>query len=225
MAPSLAGMTHGVTDIALRPASLPRPDGKRVFDLVLVALLAPVWVPLLGMLIALVRTLQGPGVFYLQSRLGRHGRTFRIIKLRTMVRDADAQMAHLLCDAHQAADWDRRAKLTGDPRCTRLGRVLRRYSLDELPQLLNVLRGDMGLIGPRPVPLAEFRRHYTGDSAAAYLQFRPGIGGLWQVSGRNALGYDDRLALDRHYAATQSLRQDTRILLRSLAEVFRGTGC
>ncbi|ROT97785.1 sugar transferase [Histidinibacterium lentulum] len=206
---------------AHRPG-LYRARGKRALDLLVVALLLPLALPLAGLLIALT-WLDGGRPIYSQPRIGRHGQAFRCHKIRTMRPDAEARLAGVLAaDARLAAQWAATQKLTEDPRVTRLGALLRRSSLDELPQLWNVLRGDMSLVGPRPVVPGELPRY--GTAAADYTSVRPGISGLWQVTGRNATSYADRVALDTAYIRAQSLALDLRILLRTVGAVVRRTG-
>ncbi|WP_407493762.1 sugar transferase [Pseudooceanicola sp. MF1-13] len=200
------------------------PDGKRLFDLILVLVTLPLWAPVLLVLMLVICAAQGPRVFYLHDRLGRHGRPFRMIKFRSMVPGAANGVDQILRDPQMAEEWATKAKLTHDPRCTPLGRWMRRYSVDEIPQILNVLLGDMSLVGPRPVPLAEFQRHYSGDAVQAYLALRPGISGLWQVTARNS-DYDRRLRIDTTYAEQRGLVTDLRILWQTFGAVVRGTGC
>ena len=194
---------------------------KRVLDLGLVLLFGPLFVPLILMLALLVRLDGGPS-FYRQPRLGRHGRVFRLVKLRTMVVDADAALArHLESDPAAKAEWGATQKLRRDPRLTPLGGFLRRYSLDELPQLWNVLGGDMSLVGPRPM-LPQQRPLYRGT---AYFDMLPGLTGLWQISERNDCSFAARADYDTRYAQIASLGTDFRILWRTIDVVFRGTGC
>ena len=194
---------------------------KRVLDLGFVLLFGPLFVPLILMLALLVRLDGGPS-FYRQPRLGRHGRVFRLVKLRTMVVDADAALArHLESDPAAKAEWGATQKLRRDPRLTPLGGFLRRYSLDELPQLWNVLVGDMSLVGPRPM-LPQQRPLYRGT---AYFDMLPGLTGLWQISERNDCSFAARADYDTRYAQIASLGTDFRILWRTIDVVFRGTGC
>ncbi len=198
--------------------------GKRCFDAVtaafLLALLAPLF---LGVALA-VKLHDGGPVLFRQTRLGRGGRHFRIAKFRTMVVNAEAR---LLVDPELYARYvrnDFKLDLAEDVRVNRLGRFLRASSLDELPQLLNVLRGDMSLVGPRPIVQPELAEYQARGAAGAYLSARPGLTGLWQVSGRNRLGYDDRIQLDLMYVARPSLATDVRILLRTPLAVLRRDG-
>ena len=195
---------------------------KRALDLALGFALAPLVLLLLAPVCLLV-TLDGGRPVYRHLRLGRGGRTFYCYKVRTMVPDADARLKALLDSNHLAREeWSERFKLKKDPRVTRLGQFLRKTSLDELPQLWNVLRGDMSFIGPRPIIPDELGRY--GDHAAAYLACCPGISGLWQVSGRNDASYEQRVLLDERYAREWTFVLDAQILLRTLPVVFKAKG-
>jgi lipopolysaccharide/colanic/teichoic acid biosynthesis glycosyltransferase len=194
---------------------------KRLSDLVLVLVFGPLFLPLIAMLALLVRLDGGPS-FYRQPRLGRYGRVFRLVKLRTMVVDADAALArHLESDPAARAEWAATQKLRRDPRLTPIGGFLRRYSLDELPQLWNVLIGEMSLVGPRPM-LPSQRPLYHGT---AYFDMLPGLTGLWQISERNDCSFAARADYDTRYGQIASIGTDFRILWRTVEVVFRGTGC
>jgi lipopolysaccharide/colanic/teichoic acid biosynthesis glycosyltransferase len=196
--------------------------GKRSLDLVAVAvLLLPV--ALVLVLLAILVRAEGGQPFFGHARVGRGGRTFTCWKIRTMVPDAEARLEEVLRRDPKAADqWAQYQKLDNDPRVTRLGHLLRRTSLDELPQLWNVLRGDMSLVGPRPVTRVELERY--GSAASDYVSVRPGLTGLWQVEGRNALTYAERVALDQHYARKLTFREDLRILSKTVSVVLARTG-
>lgn len=187
--------------------------------LLLLLLLSPVMLVVMWMI---WRT-DGAPVFFGHHRVGQGGKLFRCLKFRTMRRDAELVLAKLLVDDAQArAEWERDQKLTNDPRITPIGRFLRKTSLDELPQLINVLRGDMRLVGPRPVTPPELMRY---DAVRwHYLSVRPGITGLWQVSGRNSTTYAERVTLDRRYVENASLLLDMKILLRTVVVVVTGHG-
>lgn len=193
---------------------------KRVLDVALVLITAPLTVPvILGM--AIFAALDGHSPFFTQKRVGRDGREFTIVKLRTMVPNAEAQLArHLEADADARAEWDATQKLKSDPRITVAGRILRKTSLDELPQLWNVLVGDMSLVGPRPI-LPSQRALYPGS---AYYTVRPGITGPWQVSARNECEFRGRAKYDTVYARKVSLGMDIALLARTVLTVLRGTG-
>ncbi|MDF3606754.1 sugar transferase [Paracoccus sp. DMF-8] len=193
---------------------------KRPLDILLVVLALPIVVPVLLILSILVAT-DGHSPFYSQLRVGRSGRSFRLWKLRSMVPNADAQLeAHLQSNPLARAEWDLTQKLKKDPRITRFGRFLRKSSMDELPQLWNVLIGDMSIVGPRPM-LLEQAQLYPG---ADYYHLRPGVTGLWQISDRNDSTFAARANFDAAYTANLSLRNDTRIILQTVAVVLRGTG-
>lgn len=193
---------------------------KRVFDFAVVFFSLPIWLPIIVIGALMVMT-DGKSPFYRQERLGRDGRVFRLWKLRTMVANADAKLeAFLQAHPEARAEWDASQKLKNDPRITRFGRILRKTSLDELPQIFNVLSGDMSLVGPRPMMVNQ-KDLYTGES---YYSLRPGLTGLWQVSKRNESRFIDRVRFDNRYAATVSLKTDLGVLIRTVGVVLRGTG-
>lgn len=193
---------------------------KRLFDLVAVILASPVVLPVVILLAVLIRRDGGPA-FFVQDRVGRGGKVFRIWKLRSMVVDAERRLAdHLAICPAALSEWRETQKLKNDPRVTPIGRFLRRTSLDELPQLWNVLRGDMSLVGPRPM-LPDQRALYPGT---AYYRLRPGITGPWQVSDRNGSAFANRAFYDSDYADRLSLATDLMVLLRTVRAVLRGTG-
>ena len=195
--------------------------GKRALDIAAALILAPIWVTLVLIMSAAV-AMDGSNPFYSQPRIGRGGRAFRMWKIRTMVPDAEARLEAHLADCDDAREeWDRTQKLKSDPRVTPVGRLLRRTSLDELPQFFNVLRGDMSVVGPRPM-LPEQRRAYPGT---AYFRLRPGLTGPWQVSERNATSFADRAVFDDRYEGEMSLLTDLSLLVRTVQAVLRGTGC
>ena len=195
---------------------------KRVFDLV-AALVLLVLGALPFLYIALrIRQDGGPAIFAHQ-RVGQSGRMFPCFKFRTMHVDAEQQLRELLArDPAARAEWEREFKLRNDPRITRIGHFLRRTSLDELPQLFNVIRGEMSLVGPRPIVQAELARY--GDDVAYFLMVRPGMTGLWQVSGRNDVDYDTRVYLDTWYVKNWSLWYDIAILFKTVRVVFARKG-
>lgn len=188
---------------------------KRVIDVAVASLGLVVMSPVMLVIAVLIKLTMGGSVFYGQSRLGHRGRQFRCYKFRTMLPDADSQLARLIAsDPLVAAEWAETRKLKNDPRVTWLGQFLRKSSLDELPQLYNVLIGDMSCIGPRPIVPAELARY--GTYARDYFSARPGITGLWQVSGRSKLKYSQRIALDRYYVRRWSMGLDLTIALKTV---------
>lgn len=207
---------------AVRNHSFYRRYAKRFLDILLLLVLAAPFVLVIAMLAIAVRRDGGPA-FFGHKRVGQDGRTFRCWKLRTMVPNAEEVLLEYLAKNPDAAsEWAAHVKLRNDPRITRLGHVLRATSLDELPQLWNVFVGEMTFVGPRPVTPSEMEK-YEGHEQC-YLSLRPGITGLWQVSGRNSTDYRERVQLDSQYYATCSLGQDARILFRTFGAVLRRTG-
>ena len=197
--------------------------GKRALDLVIVAALVPVLVPVF-MLIALpvMLTSRGP-IFYSHRRICRHGAFFSMWKFRTMCSDsAEVLDRYLESNPEARREWVSSHKLRYDPRVTPIGGFLRKYSLDELPQIWNVLRGHMSLVGPRPVVAAEVEKYQ--DDFSAYTRVKPGVTGLWQVSGRSRTTYKERVALDCKYVANWSLWLDMKILARTFASVVNSDG-
>jgi Undecaprenyl-phosphate galactose phosphotransferase WbaP len=165
----------------------------------------------------------GGSAVYAHTRVGRGGELFQCLKFRSMIPDAEAVLQDLLArDSVASAEWGRDFKLKSDPRITSIGEFLRKSSLDELPQLWNVLKGDMSLVGPRPVVEAELERY--GDLVDYYLEARPGITGLWQISGRSNIEYSDRVNLDAWYVQNWSLWYDLVILLKTVRVVVRCEG-
>lgn len=202
-----------------------RPRGefaKRLLDIVGALTLAVVLSPLLLVVVLALARDRGP-IIYRHPRTGRDGRTFGCLKFRTMIPNAEEALRDLLSeDAELSGEWLRDQKLRNDPRVTSIGRFLRRTSLDELPQLWNVLKGDMSLVGPRPVVRDEWERY--GRRLHLYLAARPGVTGLWQVMGRSDSCYRRRVALDCYYVRKRSLWLDIFILLRTVKVVLRGRG-
>lgn len=166
----------------------------------------------------------GRPILYGHERLGKNGRRFTCLKFRSMVADSDVVLReHLSNCAEARLEWERDFKLRNDPRITRFGRFIRRTSLDELPQFWNVLKGEMSLVGPRPVTSAEIQRYY-GDLADDYFSVRPGITGLWQVSGRSHVTYSERVRLDSRYVRNWSLAGDVVILFKTVFVVISREG-
>jgi lipopolysaccharide/colanic/teichoic acid biosynthesis glycosyltransferase len=195
---------------------------KRFFDFVFVLAILPVLVPLLA-IITLMLWLADGTPFFGQTRLGKDGREFKVLKFRTMVHDAESILEqHLNADPAMRYEWDRTQKLKKDPRITRVGRFLRKTSLDELPQLLNVLRGNMSLVGPRPMMPDQLIMY--GPFAASYFSLRPGLTGLWQISERNESNFSRRGELDANYEKNITLMGDVKVMLSTVRVVVRGTG-
>jgi Undecaprenyl-phosphate galactose phosphotransferase WbaP len=196
---------------------------KRAMDLVFAVPVLVFVSPLLMVIYALLKVFDPGPALFTQLRVGRDGHQFTVYKFRTMRVDAEERLAELLDkNPRAAAEWARFQKLRNDPRVTIVGRFLRKSSLDELPQLLNILRGEMSVIGPRPVTVAEMARY--GSDVPFYTAVRPGVLGLWQVKGRNRLTYPERVALDVQYVKTWSIWQDFKIVAMAIPVVLLGLG-
>lgn len=216
---SSASVPCGIVEMSARPG-IYRNFFKRVFDLCTVLLAAPFVVPVVAILAVIVAR-DGGAPFYWGKRVGKNGVEFQMLKLRTMVHKADELLdSHLARDPQAKSEWDSKQKLKNDPRITRVGRFLRKTSLDELPQLWNVLSGDMSLVGPRPM-LAAQRSLYSGLS---YYALRPGLTGSWQVSDRNECEFSKRADHDKSYDQQLSFSMDMGILVRTVGVVYKGTG-
>ena len=209
-------------DTGYRQHGLYRHGFKRALDVLMVILAAPFVIPLIAVLAFGVTLRDGGRPFYAQNRVGKGGRTFRMWKLRSMVTDADERMvAHLAENPCARREWEETQKLRNDPRITAFGHFLRKSSLDELPQLFNVLVGDMSLVGPRPMMVSQKALY----PSTAYYELRPGITGYWQTAGRNKTTFAARAFYDSEYERELSLRTDVEILVRTIGVVAKGTGC
>lgn len=194
---------------------------KRALDIVLVLLAAPLALVIVAIICPFIMR-DGGSPFFTQERVGRGGRTFRMWKLRSMVCDAEDRLeSYLAACPERRREWNAHQKLRRDPRVTGVGRFIRKTSIDELPQLWNVLRGDMSVVGPRPMMPAQ-RALYPG---MAYYAMRPGITGFWQVSVRNESNFAQRAEFDSSYYRDLSLGTDLWVMLRTVRVVLRGTGC
>ena len=195
---------------------------KRGVDLVLSTLAIALLLPVLAVIAVLIKAGDGGPVLFRQRRVGLRGSEFTMLKFRTMVVDAEARLAAVQAQGERDAGNDVMFKMTDDPRITRVGRVLRRFSLDELPQLFNVWGGTMSLVGPRP-PLAREVALYE-DMVHRKFMVKPGITGLWQTSGRSTLSWDDSVDLDLFYVENVTLARDLRILVRTVRAVTTAEG-
>ena len=222
--PMSSARVEALIDEALFVADAPTPYRdvfKRALDLMLV-LLAAVPAMLLTAIFAVLVALDGHNPFYFQTRVGRNDKSFRMWKLRSMVPDADTLLQAYLAENPEArAEWNRNQKLRNDPRITRIGRLIRKTSIDELPQFWNVLRGEMSMVGPRPMMPCQ-KEIYPGS---AYYSLRPGITGFWQTSVRNESSFAERAHFDADYLRALSLGTDLRVLLKTVRVVVHGTGC
>ncbi len=194
--------------------------GKRAFDVTAALLMCAAFAPVAACAALLVLQQSGSPVLFRHRRVGQGGKPFNVYKFRSMVSDAESRLTELLAsDPAAAAEWQQAQKLKNDPRITAIGKLLRKTSLDELPQLINVLKGEMSLVGPRPVVDAELARY--GASLPFYLAVKPGLTGLWQVSGRSDVSYEQRVAMDVQYAQSQSLMGDVFIALKTARVLLR----
>jgi Undecaprenyl-phosphate galactose phosphotransferase WbaP len=216
---------HRVTDPelvhAVRRANTPL---KRVFDIFAAVGGLIFLAPLLAPVAIAIKLNDGGPILFGHKRTGRHGRRFKCLKFRTMMLDGDEVLRKYLANNPQeAANWRESQKLDNDPRVTTVGKFLRATSIDELPQLINVLRGEMSIVGPRPVPKAELDERYAKDRCY-YLLVRPGITGLWQVSGRSNTTYARRVELDRDYVRNWTFKKDVEIILKTIPAVLKSEG-
>ncbi len=193
---------------------------KRALDIAVVLVAVPFLLPFF-LIASVLISLDGHSPFFRQERVGMHGKRFKMWKFRTMVPDAEEQLEQYLSENPEArAEWQEKQKLVNDPRCTPFGRILRRTSMDELPQLLNVLSGDMSLVGPRPMMPSQ-QALYPGH---AYYRLRPGVTGSWQVSARNESTFAARAKFDDAYETNVGFGTDAGIIARTVGVVVRGTG-
>lgn len=193
---------------------------KRAMDLILASAALVILAPMLLIIGALIKTTMGGPVIFAHERIGNRGRPFRCLKFRSMAANA-AERLRLYLETHPdaAQEWAQSQKLRHDPRVTTIGHVLRKASLDELPQLVNIIRGEMSFVGPRPVIAKELERY--GVAAREYISTRPGLTGMWQVSGRSGLTYEQRVALDVRYVRTWSLWLDVTIIFKTFPAVLK----
>ena len=219
---SQASVAEQGRSVGRAPARMPA-DWDYVVNSTLALVILAFCAPLMILTALAIYVYDGGPVMFAHRRIGREGQGFRCLKFRSMAVDAEARLERLLAsDAAARREWEADHKLRCDPRVTPLGRFLRKTSLDELPQLINVVRGEMNLVGPRPVVQAEAQKY--GRRFAHYCAVRPGITGLWQVSGRNNVTYGRRVALDVLYTRRKSFRLDLAILLRTVPAVLMRNG-
>lgn len=199
------------------------PVAKTMLDAIAAGLGLIVLGPAMLLIVAIIKVRDPGPVLFAHPRIGKNGRIFHRLKFRTMAVDAGAILArHLAKDPAAAKEWRDTRKLRDDPRVTRLGGLLRRTSLDELPQLINILRGEMSVVGPRPI--VEDEVHHYGSAMLDYMSVRPGLTGLWQVNGRSNVGYTERVRLDQQYVRERTLWMDLTIIWRTVGVVLRREG-
>jgi Undecaprenyl-phosphate galactose phosphotransferase WbaP len=210
-------------DVIQKLADRKRQAFKRVFDLLLISLALPLLIPLFAILALAIKLDSKGAVFFRHKRIGMNGKEIFVWKFRTMVQNADAILAsYLERNPELRVEWEETHKLQNDPRVTRLGKILRKTSLDEFPQLFNVIKGDLSLVGPRPIVYNEVEKYE--DAFNLYKKVRPGITGLWQISGRSTTSYDERVDLDTYYIRNWSIWFDIYILAMTPQAVFSGHG-
>jgi Undecaprenyl-phosphate galactose phosphotransferase WbaP len=208
--------THNLT----KPISL---LWKRCIDLLLLLISSPITIPV-TVFIALIVKITSPGpIFYGHKRIGKNGREFKCWKFRSMVIDADKQLEKILAEnPEMRAEWEKDRKFTNDPRVTKIGKILRKTSIDEIPQFFNILTGEMSFIGPRPVTEPELAKY--GKKSDFILSVQPGLSGMWQISGRSDTGYEERVTLDSYYIQNWSVWLDIWIIIKTVYVVLRGKG-
>src|SRR5882672_7463659 len=217
------GATPRISWLGNRP-SVVGGGAKRGFDIVAAATAILLLVPLFCLIALAIKAWDGGPILYRHRRIGLNGTAFNCLKFRTMVANADDVLVrHLAANSEAAREWQEDHKLKCDPRITPLGSSMRKTSIDELPQLLNILKGDMSFVGPRPIVTAEVPKY--GDCIDHYLRARPGLTGPWQVSGRNDVDYATRVALDRRYIEEWSFLRDLVIILKTVRVVATARGC
>ncbi|WP_039925036.1 sugar transferase, partial [Treponema sp. JC4] len=196
---------------------------KRLLDLFIILCLSPIWVPVFALCALLTKiTSKGP-VFYGHKRVGRNGKTIKCWKFRSMVVNSQEILEKLLAENEEMRlQWEKDRKLENDPRITKFGKILRKTSMDELPQLINILLGEMSLVGPRPVTEPELEKY--GDYKDYVLSVKPGLSGMWQISGRSDTGYEERISYDTYYIQNWSIWLDIWILIKSVWVVLLGKG-
>jgi undecaprenyl-phosphate galactose phosphotransferase len=190
---------------------------KRLFDIVFSAFVLIFFSPLF-LLLALLAKLSTGSPLFSQERVGKGGKPFRCYKFRTMVKEADKQLIELLKNPEIKEEWEKTQKLKNDPRITNFGFFLRKTSLDELPQFWNVLKGDLSVVGPRPVLPEEVSKHFK-EKAPKILSIKPGLTGIWQTSGRNRLDYKKRVKLDYFYVEKQNFALDLKLILKTIPKM------
>jgi exopolysaccharide production protein ExoY len=210
--------------VPLRSRSPIEGGAKRVSDVVMAFVALLLVGPVILLICVAVKLQDGGPALFAHRRVGQGGRFFNCLKLRTMYEDSDERLRKILETSQSARDeWARDHKLRSDPRVTPIGRILRRTSLDELPQIFNIMAGDMSVVGPRPIVEDEVRRY--GRYINEYCSVKPGLTGLWQISGRNDMNYRRRVAMDVVYCRGKSMALDFRIIVMTIPAVLTGRGC
>lgn len=205
--------------VAFRDMSYKR--AKRAFD-ILFSIMSLILASPFMLLVCLILLFQRQNVIFSHKRVGLNGVHFNMHKFTTMEKDADKKLNKLLSsNEHLNAEWERHFKLENDPRVTKTGHILRKYKIDELPQFINIIKGDMSVIGPRPLTVEEFKKYFSEDEEAIYCSVRPGLTGAWQISARQIRSFNNRIMLELHYVNNCSLFYDLKILNKTIKYFFR----
>ena len=197
---------------------------KRVFDIGFSIFAIIITLPITIPIAIIIKLTDGGDIIYGHERVGKDGKKFKVLKFRSMYMDADKKLKEILeNDPKAREEWEKTFKLKNDPRITPIGKFLRKTSLDELPQFINVLRGDMSVVGPRPVVEEELIKYYK-DKADMYKSVKPGVTGYWQVEGRSDTDYAERIKMDEYYIKNQSFLLDLKIILKTIKVMITGKG-
>ncbi len=201
------------------------PWWKRPFDIIFSLFAILITLPIMILIAVIIKLTDGGSIFFGHNRVGYKGRLFKVLKFRSMYPDAEERLKKILEEDPKAREeWERTFKLKNDPRVTPIGKILRKTSLDELPQFFNVLKGDMSVVGPRPVVKEELKKYYK-DKAKYYLSVKPGVTGYWQVEGRSDVdNYEERINMDVWYVQNQSFFLDIKIILKTIWVMLTGKG-
>jgi len=197
---------------------------KRLFDIVFSVFAIIITLPITIPIAIIIKLTDGGSIIYGHERVGKGGRKFKVLKFRSMYIDADKKLKEILKNDPKAKEeWEKTFKLKNDPRITPIGKFLRKTSLDELPQFINVLKGEMSVVGPRPVVEEELKKYYK-DKAELYKSVKPGVTGYWQVEGRNDTDYEERIKMDEYYIKNRSFLMDLKIILKTIKVMITGKG-
>jgi Undecaprenyl-phosphate galactose phosphotransferase WbaP len=198
--------------------------GKRIFDVIFSIFAIIITLPITIPIAIIIKLTDGGNIIYGHERIGKNGKKFKVLKFRSMYMDADKKLKEILeNDPSAREEWEKSFKLKNDPRITPIGKFLRKTSLDELPQFINVLKGEMSVVGPRPVTEEELKRFYK-EKAIIYEKVKPGVTGYWQVEGRSDTNYEERIAMDEWYVKNQSFWLDLKIILKTIKVMITGKG-
>ena len=197
---------------------------KRIFDIGFSIFAIIITLPITIPIAIIIKLTDGGNIIYGHERIGNDGKKFKVLKFRSMYMDADKKLKEILVNDPKAKEeWEKTFKLKNDPRVTPIGKFLRKSSLDELPQFINVLKGDMSVVGPRPVVEEELTKYYK-EKAELYKSVKPGVTGYWQVEGRSDTDYDERIRMDEYYIKNQSFLLDLKIILKTIKVMLTGKG-